>query len=530
VGDSSDLFAAVDRKWKIFRRKDTESTAAIPVPLLLAGANADTYLGQANETGPKPFPRLTNKELAERTLLDTYGASGVLINEKADILFFHGPTSKYLQPPEGEAHFNALAMAREDLKSELANIIRKGLSRKKLVRQDNLRIQSGEESFVNLIVIPILEPPSKRGLFMLIFEEAKPPSRESDATDTTGSAAKVSTARVSELEHQLASTKEYLQTTIEELETSNEELKSTNEELQSANEELQSTNEELETCKEEQQSVNEELVTVNSELQQKVDALAKANDNMNNLLAATQIGTVFLDTNINIQRFTPQVQKVINIIDGDVGRPLSHIVHNLEYDHLVEDAKRALQSLSLKETEVRTKDGSWYSVRVLPYRTVQNVIEGVVITFVDISDRKHAEIKAKENEQRYRTIGDLFAGVWTCTPDGKMTYLSQSFLDMMGLTLKECEGHRWIKKMQIDDVDKLLAEWKGCIQNGNSWSHTFSVPDKFGNKRRILTRGMPVRNDQGEVTSWVGINLDIEEAVKAAKPSSVGSRAKKRSR
>ena len=237
---------------------------------------------------------------------------------------------------------------------------------------------------------------------MVIFEEVKPSPVEISPRPVSGADGGSSGNRIKELEHEVASTKEYLRTTIEELETSNEELKSTNEELQSANEELQSTNEELETSKEEQQSINEELITVNSEIQQKIDALSKANDDMNNLLAATQIGTVFLDTNLNIQRFTPQAKKIINLIDGDVGRPLRHIVHNLEYDHLVEDAQEALRTLSLKEVEIRATNDTWYSMRVLPYRTTQNVIEGVVVTFVDISDRKHAEMELEETQRRYR--------------------------------------------------------------------------------------------------------------------------------
>lgn len=511
VGEFSDLFSPVDRKWKIFRRRDAEPMGAIPLELVPHTMPAGNVPMLAEPRAPRMIMRLSNQELVERSLLETYGASGVLINEKADIMYFHGPTSRYLDPPEGEAHFNALAMAKEDLKLELANVIRKGLSRKIAVRQENVRIKAAEEGSVNLIVIPIMDPPSKRGLFMVIFEEVKP--QPAEPKEVSDSDAKGSTVEVQELEHQLASTREYLQTTIEELETSNEELKSTNEELQSANEELQSSNEELETSKEEQQSVNEELVTVNSELQQKIDALSKANDDMTNLLAATQIGTIFLDADLNIQRFTPQAKKVINLIDGDVGRPLRHLVHNLEYDHLVEDAGEALRTLSSKEVEIRTTDDTWYSMRVLPYRTIQNVIEGVVVTFVDISDRKHAEMALEETQRRYQGIGELFAGVWTSTPDGRMTYVSRRFLDMLDLTEKDCEGHRWIKMMQIKKVNQLLADWKSCIEKNSVWNHRFTISDKSGNEREILARATPVKNKNGEVTSWVGVNLDIDEIV-----------------
>jgi two-component system CheB/CheR fusion protein len=198
--------------------------------------------------------------------------------------------------------------------------------------------------------------------------------------------------RVLELEHELNSTRESLQTTIEELETSNEELKSTNEELQSTNEELQSTNEELETSKEEMQSVNEELVTVNSELQIKLDELSQANNDMTNLLASAEVGTIFLDNNLTIKRFTPSISRVINLIPSDVGRPIGHIAPNLIYDRLTQDVEEVLRTLVFKERELQTKEGNWYLMRIHPYRTLENVIEGAVITFVDISTLKHEKL------------------------------------------------------------------------------------------------------------------------------------------
>jgi two-component system CheB/CheR fusion protein len=187
------------------------------------------------------------------------------------------------------------------------------------------------------------------------------------------------------LEKELQSTKEYLQATNEELETSNEELKSTNEELQSVNEELQSTNEELETSKEELQSTNEELITVNAELQKKVDELSTANNDINNLLASTDIGTIFLDTDLCIKRFTPPINNLFNLIQSDIDRPIGDITSNIELYDLVERAREVLGTLERREWELQDKNGNWYSMRMMPYRTVENVIDGVVITFVDIS-------------------------------------------------------------------------------------------------------------------------------------------------
>jgi two-component system CheB/CheR fusion protein len=512
VGEFSSLFTPVERKWKIFRRKDAETGGLIPVDLAPHAMNRH-LMASPDRADARQVIRLTNQALVERSLLDTYAASGILINEQGDILYFHGATGRYLTPPEGEAKFNAVAMARDGLKIELANAIRKASLAKEEVRYEHVRVKTnGQDSVITLIVKPIWDPPSKRGLYLVIFEEIREGHLAQGGRSSHDRRRAGADARVKQLEHDLASTKEYLQTTIEELETSNEELKSTNEELQSANEELQSTNEELETSKEEQQSVNEELVTVNSELQQKIDALSKANDDMTNLLSATEIGTVFLDTHLNIQRFTPTVKKIINLIDSDVGRPIQHIVHNLlHYETLIRDAQEVLHTLGSKEAEVQTTSGNWYSMRILPYRTVHNVIEGIVVTFVDINDRKQAMTKLEESEERYRSIGELIAGIWNCSPDGRLTYMSKRFLSRMGMTEEDVQEFRWIQQMKLEGAEKLLSDWENCIVKDRVWSHRYSIQDKSGKKRDLLARAAPVKGEDGHVKSWVGISLDLAD-------------------
>ncbi len=198
---------------------------------------------------------------------------------------------------------------------------------------------------------------------------------------------------------ELRAKEDYLQTTNEELESSNEELKSANEEMQSVNEELQSANEELETSKEELQSVNEELATVNAELQTKVVDLSRANNDMNNLLAGTGMGTVFVDHELRIQRFTPAITQVINLIQSDVGRPVGHILSNLVgYDTFVTDIQGVLDTLVSKEVEVQARSGEWFLLRIRPYRTLENVIEGAVITFTEITDLKKAQAVLRDTE------------------------------------------------------------------------------------------------------------------------------------
>jgi len=225
---------------------------------------------------------------------------------------------------------------------------------------------------------------------MVVFEDTAPKQTKAGKAGKTVASA-TTARRIDHLELELRHSQEHLQTTIEELETSNEELKSSNEELQSTNEELQSTNEEMETSKEELQSLNEELVTVNAELQGKIDELSHANDDMKNLLDSTKIATIYLGKDLRIKRFTSEATRVINLIPGDVGRPIGHIVSNLEQDSLAADARQVIHTLVPAERQVRTVDGRWYLNRIIPYRTLDNVIEGVVATFTDISEQKVAE-------------------------------------------------------------------------------------------------------------------------------------------
>jgi two-component system, chemotaxis family, CheB/CheR fusion protein len=513
IGEFSDLFSTVDRKEKIFQRKDTDMLGAVAVEIPTI-PYSPRLGGYDEQLFPKRVVIRSNKDLAEKALLDTYSASGVLISEKGEILYFHGATANFLQPPQGEASLNVMNMAREGMKLELANAIRKCSSNKQVYRYERLRVKTnGDDALINLTVYPILDPPSKRGLLMVVFEEIKLSVADQQKAPIADADEKRGSARIRKLEQELASTKEYLQTTIEELETTNEELKSTNEELQSSNEELQSTNEELETAKEEQQSVNEELVTVNAELQQKIDLLSKSNDDMNNLLASTQIGTIFLDRELNIQRFTPAVTEIVNLIDTDRGRPMRNMVYNLErYDRLIGDAQEVLNSLATKEREVATNDGKWYLMRLLPYRTTQNAIEGVVITFVDITDRKKAEKELQESQERYRGIGELIPfGVWTSGADGKVTYFSESFLDMLGKKMGEAKDHGWVGYVHPDDKGRTLSEWKSCVKSGSALNVHFRIKDRHGDYKTILSQGIAIRNDKGEITSWAGLNLDMTD-------------------
>jgi two-component system CheB/CheR fusion protein len=399
VGEFGDLFAAPDRKAKLYQRKEDAQRMALcrfVPPRTAMDVAVPRAAGKAAGGGKTPL-----REITEQALLQHVVPASALVNAQGDILYLHGRTGLYLEPAPGEAGINnILKMAREGLRRDLTTALYKAARTIGTVHCPGLRVKTnGDFTLVNLTIRPLVAGPGatpEAPLYLVVLEDAPPdPGHAEQAAPHAGVDAgghdTENDRRIAVLQQELRAKEEFLQTANEELETSNEELKSSNEEMQSINEELQSTNEELETSKEELQSVNEELATVNAELQANVVDLSRANNDMNNLLAGTGIATVFVDHELRILRFTPTATRIINLILSDVGRPVSHVVSNLVgYDRLVADTRGVLDSLVSKEVEVRTQAGEWYSLRILPYRTLGNVIEGAVITFVDISETKKA--------------------------------------------------------------------------------------------------------------------------------------------
>jgi two-component system CheB/CheR fusion protein len=411
VGNFEMLFEPVDRKLKFFRRKEDAQgiQRSIPSQILEPPVNkeaVDNLVGVKTDYRPKP----TLREITEQAILKDNSISGILVNENGDTLYIHGRTGMYLEPSQGEVGVsNVLKMAREGLRRELKNALKNCVEKNETVRIQEINVRTnGHFTKVNLTVKPVrigTVSTKKRTLYIILLEEAKAQviNRKVELNEAHPTAE--SDAYIEELKTELRLKDEYLQAANEELETSNEELKSSVEEMQSVNEELQSTNEELETSKEELQSINEELTTVNSELQVKVHDLSQVSNDMNNLLSGTNIATIFLDHQQNILRFTPTANKIINLIISDIGRPVSHIASNLvEYNQLTVDVKAVLDTLILKNIEVQTLDGNWYEMIIQPYRTIENVIEGVVLTFVDITEAKTAKDKLAVSEMRYRTL------------------------------------------------------------------------------------------------------------------------------
>ena len=397
IGSHPELFTAVNRKWKLYRAVHSMvSTRAVMVSGLSWAAEAG---GKGSDETVKKVKETNFAELTRRVLLQSYAPASVVADAKGNIVFVHGETGKYLRPAPGQATLNMVDMAREGLQLELRAALHAAASqdRPTLAREISVRT-NGDFQTVSLSVRPL--PDAGEGLLLVSFQDVPRPAPEKSVVATRrkrppGSA---EARRIEELERDLAHTRENLQATIEEQQASNEEMKSTNEEMQSTNEELQSTNEELETSKEELQSVNEELITVNAELQAKIEQLDGMQNDMKNLLDNTHIGTVFLDQNLAIRRFTREATQVYRLVATDVGRPLADIKSDLEDDALIDAAQGVLDTLVPSEREARTAAGACYLARIQPYRTLDNVIDGVVLTLTDISQR--IETEAAEHKAR----------------------------------------------------------------------------------------------------------------------------------
>jgi two-component system CheB/CheR fusion protein len=393
LGTQNNLFTIEDSKHKIYRR----ASKAVPdekfdYPVVFSEPK---IISQEKQEPHKLT--LNIQSLTDRLMLQQFSPAGVLVNEEGDIIYISGHTGRYLEPAVGKANMNIFAMLREGIRFDFPFAFKKAIMKKETVVLRDLRISSNGSAFnLNISIEYLINPEPLNGMIMIVFTEVlgqkklKPHSKNSEVTLGLTQ---------SEMESELEDTREKMKLTLEEMQTSQEELKSANEELQFTNEELQSTNEEVTSSKEEMQSMNEELQTLNAELQSKVDDYSRVNNDMKNLLNSTEIATLFLDKDLKIRRYTFQATKIFKLIKGDIGRPITDLVSDLIYPGLASDARTVLKTLDFIKKQMLTTDSRWYSIRIMPYRTLDDKVDGVVITFFNITDLKEVEVKLHETEQ-----------------------------------------------------------------------------------------------------------------------------------
>ena len=388
VGPAAELFTPLDGKARLYRRVERPVTmdyVRFPTPTRQDARQAHALPGRSRDDAPANL-----QTLADRVVLQRFAPAAVLTTAKGDILYTSGRTGRFLEPAAGKANWNLHAMARDGLRFALARAFQAAVKRQRTVTAADLRLKDGHRTHTVSISVEMLkEPEALHGLVLTVFTEAPA------APSAPSGKAPRKAAPSARVELELRRARAELQSTMEEMQASQEELKAANEELQSTNEELQSTNEELTTSKEEMQSLNEELQTVNQELQSKVDELSRASTDMKNLLDSTDIATLFLDCGLRVRRFTSTMTGIINLIPSDLERPITDLASNIRYPDLAQDAQEVLRTLVFKTREVTTTDGRWFSARIMPYRTMEDRIDGLVITFMDISAAKTLETRLR---------------------------------------------------------------------------------------------------------------------------------------
>ena len=455
VGGFHDSFNTLDTKWKIFQRKEGASAMGkmLDFPFNVANHN--------NKTLKLPPVKTLKNPLAEtfhKILLEDYTPPSLLLNERGDILYINGKTSMFMQISSGEAVFNIHRLAKEELKYALGNALHQAWEQKDKIEISEIKVKdNGQLHLVGFKVDYITEVPLQDLLLVTFYDHGvqKKKSRTGNLVEPSRNGA------VEELEKELIYTKQQLHSTIEQMETSLEELKSTNEELQSTNEELQSTNEEALTTKEEMQSLNEELMTINLQYQNKAEELTQLNNDMKNLLDNTEIGTIFLDNQLNILRFTPQVTKLFNVIPSDLGRSITHIVSNFDYPSLEDSIREVIEKLSGKELEVSTKKGEWYNLRIMPYRTMDNFISGAVVTFTKITPVKAMENKLQTLINYTQSMIDTLTDATVFLDnDGKILVVNRQFSQFFNLKEQDLKEQSFLEiahnKWKTNKFDELL--------------------------------------------------------------------------
>lgn len=506
------LFFPFDKKNHIYSR--IESSSVSRIPLMLSSSNS--WQMRLPE-----LPNLSNSRLhsfgeLHHRLVEQYAPPSILINEEGEIVHYSEHAGTFLHFSGGEPTKNLFKLLVPELRAELRSALFTAREENRTVEVRDLRFHRFHtERFVNLTVHPVEAPEIAAGYMLILLEEHIHPAPEKSAQRGQEEKALESESIVRRLEEELQRTKDRLYTSIEQYEVSLEELRASNEELQAINEELRSATEELETSKEELQSVNEELTTVNAELKNKIEEVSRTNADLHNLMVSSKIGTIFLDRSFQIKRFTPEAQQLFNIIDTDLGRPIHHITHKLNYELLEKDAREVLQHLRPVEREVQTKEGRWFIARFLPYRTMEDRIDGVVLTFVDVTERKHAEEQLWESDTRFRAIvHQTTAGIGLMDLTGKFTYINDRFTQISGYSREELLQMRIQDITHPDDLPQANAKYAQLVATGKSIFDEKRFIRKNGSIVWVSNNKTIVTHEAAETDYVIVVSIDISDRKK----------------
>lgn len=514
VTSSDTLFEPIDKKHRIYRRVGPTRHGAVDFPLL------QTVAGVGNDSGSRPRLRATVAMLTNKALLERYTPPSVVINRDHHILYFHGRTERYLDQPRGEPTRDLLTLAHESVRGPLRTAIQQAIGANEMATAASglTRVPDGRRRRIVVTAAP-LEARDNEPYYLVSFVEefendAIPPSDGGDGVDD-----------YRELAAELQRVRNELESTVQELYSSNEEMKAAHEEATSINEEMQSTNEELETSKEELQSLNEELITVNTQLQAKMEELEATTNDLSSLLSSTSIAVVFLDTTFRIRRFTPAVQDLIDLIPSDVGRPLNDLARKFDDDGLLGDATHVLAELVPREREVTSHSGRIYMRRILPYRTSDNRIDGVVLTFVDVTARAYAERALRDSDEQHRLIleGLREYGIFMLDAAGRVVNWTDGAERLMQYTATEAQGKPLSAFLAgTDAVRRATHELEAATANGSAIAEGWHVR-KTGSEFWASAMIAAVRNPRGELLGFVKVVRDhteqklAEEALQQAK-------------
>ncbi|BBO83203.1 chemotaxis protein CheR [Desulfosarcina ovata subsp. sediminis] len=477
IGGFSNLFTVLDKKWKIYKRREVPQALRQQVDFP-SGPSAPDMVAEGALADRPAKQKVNIAQMTQQAILDQFAPTAILVDANGNMLHVQGRTGKYLETPSGPPTRNILDMTREGLRIGLSSAIRAARSSDKPVQRRKIAVKvNGNIQLVDLHVSPQHAPEALSGCLLVVFEDAEAAIAQGSPPGDEGHLHQEAN-RIAELERELQNTRESHQIIVEELESSNEELKSINEEMQSSNEEFQSTNEELESSREELQSLNEELQTVNAELQSKVEELSAVHDDMRNLLNSTEIATIFVDNNMRIRRFTPEATTIINLIQTDIGRPLQHVVSNLSYKGMIDDLDDVRKNLAPKEVEVQTTDGQWYKMRILPYRTTDNRIDGAVLTFASITEQKSAQQLLSTSNLEMQQAGVFIRKIFDMNADplvvleqeGTIVLANSAFTDIVKTNPEKVTG------MDIFKINSrrlwwadLTANLKGALEKRNNF-------------------------------------------------------------